>query len=220
MPAKNVRLQSLRLGLLWLLAAPAWSTMHAQATAPAPKLLISILDGEGALNDIHQRTAREPIVEVQDENHKPIAGAVVLFTLPGSGPGGSFANGAQTFSTVTDADGRAVGRGLQPNDVQGSFGILVTATYQGAKAETTIHQRNGVGEAAPASTTTTAVATHGLSAKTWLIILGSAAAAGTVAAVVATRGGSSTTITAGAPTVGPPPSAGAGIQIQLQRHGR
>jgi hypothetical protein len=217
MPAKTARLQSVRFGLFWLLAALACSTMHAQEPGPAPKLLISILDGEGALNDIHQRTAREPIVEVQDENHKPIAGAVVLFTLPGSGPGGFFANGAQTFSTVTDAEGRAVGTGLQPNSVQGSYDIHVTASYHGAKAETTIHQKNVVAEPPPPPPKPVV---HGISAKTWLIIAGSAAVAGTVAAIVATRGGSSSTITAGVPTVGPPPTAGASIRIQLHGHSR
>src|SRR6204780_5739242 len=90
---------------------------RAQAANPSPALVITILDGEGALNDIRQRTAREPIVQVEDENHKPIAGAAVLFALPGSGPGGAFAEGAQTFSTVTDSAGRAVGDGLHPNNV-------------------------------------------------------------------------------------------------------
>jgi len=33
------------------------------------KLFITLIDGEGALNDIRTRTAREPIVEVDDENH-------------------------------------------------------------------------------------------------------------------------------------------------------
>lgn len=217
--AKLTRLHSLAAGLICLLGFPAWSAMHAQAPNPAPKLFISILDGEGALNDIRQRTAREPIVEVQDENHKPIAGAAVLFTLPGSGPSGIFANGLQTFSTFTDAEGRAVATGLKPNSIAGSFNIHVTANYQGATAETTIHQTNGTGESSTTSANTTAAAVHaGLSTKTLLIILGSAAAAGTVGAILATRGGSSTTITAGSPTVGAPPTAGASFQIPLHAH--
>jgi hypothetical protein len=222
MREKIAWLQTVRLGLSCLLAALAWSTMLAQEPAPAPKLFISILDGEGALNDIHQRTAREPIVEVQDENHKPIAGAVVLFKLPGSGPSGFFPNGAQTFSTVTDAEGRAVAKGLQPNDVQGSFDIVVTASYQGATAEKTIHQKNVMSESAAATTTTPVVAAaHGLSAKTWLIIAGSVAAAAAVAAIAATSGGNSTTITAGIPTVGPPPpTAGVSLRIPLHGHSR
>ena len=52
----------------------------------APKLIINIVEGEGALNNIKQRVNREPIVQVEDENHKPIAGAAVVFFLPTSPP--------------------------------------------------------------------------------------------------------------------------------------
>lgn len=137
--------------------------MHAQAPAPAPapKLFINILDGEGALNNIRLRTAHEPIVEVQDENHKPVAGAAVLFALPGSGPSGFFANGLRAFSTLTDAEGHAVATGLQPNSIAGSYDIHVTASYQKATAETTIHQKNVGGETPNTTTTTTGAAVHG-----------------------------------------------------------
>src|SRR5579863_6856916 len=63
--------------LSWLLLICAAAHLPAQATTPAtsPGLLITILDGEGALNDIRKGTAREPIVQVEDENHRPVAGA-------------------------------------------------------------------------------------------------------------------------------------------------
>src|SRR5579859_1089862 len=85
-----------------------------QAQTPAPMLNIVIVEGEGAINNIKLRTARETIVQVEDENHKPVAGAAVVFTLPNQGAGGSFAGNAQTLTSVTDANGRAVARGLQP----------------------------------------------------------------------------------------------------------
>lgn len=182
--------------------------------APAPKLLITILDGEGALNDIHQRTAREPIVEVDDENHRPIAGVAILFTLPGSGPSGAFADGAQTFSTVTDSAGRAVAHGLRPNGVQGSYNIHVQATYNGQTAQATIHQKNVTNQSS-----VTQHAAHAVGLKTVLIIVAAAAAAGTVAAVAATQGGSSTTIAAGPPTVGAPTGT-AGVRFNLHLHNR
>ena len=59
-----------------------------------PKLNIVIVEGDGAINNIRQRTAREPIIQVEDENHKPVAGAAVIFALNGQGAGGSFAGGA------------------------------------------------------------------------------------------------------------------------------
>jgi hypothetical protein len=198
-----------------LILASACPSAQAQATSTSGALLVTILDGEGALNDIRQRTAREPIVQVEDENHKPVAGAAVLFTLPGSGPGGAFANGAQTFSTVTDETGRAVAHGLQPNSVSGSFNIQVRVSYNGSSVETTIHQKNVGNES-----TATQHAAHAVSLKVVLIVA-AAAAGGAVAAVLATNGGgSSTTITAGPPTVGAPTAAAPGIRIQLRRHNR
>jgi hypothetical protein len=199
------------LGLIFVSSGPL---TRAQTPNPTPALVISILEGEGALNDIRQRTAREPIVEVEDENHKPIAGAAVLFTLPGSGPGGAFAEGAQTFSTVTDSAGRAVARGLQPNSISGSYNIRVHVSFNGSTAETNIHQQNFSGQSSVANH-----AAHAISVKTILVVVGAAAAAGTVAAILATRGGSSTTITAGPPTVGAPSAAASpGIRIPLHFH--
>jgi hypothetical protein len=199
-------------GLL-LASLAARAQAQESSSAPAPKLVITILDGEGALNDIRQRTAREPIVEVDDENHRPVAGAAVLFTLPGSGPSGVFAGGAQTFSTVTDSAGRAVAHGLRPNTIQGTYNVQVKVTYNGASAQTTIHQQNVTGQSSTAEH-----AAHAASLKTVLIVVASAAAAGTVAAILATRGGSSsTTISAGPPRVGAP-TAAAEIRFGLHRH--
>lgn len=201
------------LGLLLVSSAPG---MHAQATSPAPALVITILDGEGALNDIRQRTAREPIVQVEDENHKPIAGAAVLFALPNSGPSGAFAGGAQTFSTVTDSAGRAVAHGLHPNTVSGSYNIHVHVTFNGSTADTNIHQQNISGHSSVANH-----AAHGAALKTVLIVAATAAAAGTVAAVIVIQQGNSTTITAGPPTVGPPTAGvSAGIRIPLHFRSR
>ena len=56
------------------------------AAQQAPmKLNIVIVEGDGAINNIRQRTAREPIVQVEDENNMPVAGATVYFLLPESG---------------------------------------------------------------------------------------------------------------------------------------
>ncbi len=197
------------LGQLVILGGPI---THAQATNPAPAMVITILDGEGALNDIRQRTAREPIIQVEDENHKPIAGAAVLFALPGSGPGGAFAGGAQTFSTITDSAGRAVAHGLRPNSVSGSYNVHVRVTFNGSTSETDIHQQNISGQSSVANH-----AVHAASVKTVLIVVATAAIAGTVAGILVTQGGSSTSITAGPPTVGGP-SVRSGIRIPLHFH--
>src|SRR5258708_12145826 len=81
----------------------------------APKLFINIVEGEGTLNNVKQRVNREPIVQVEDENHKPVASAAVVFFLPTTGPGGVFANGSQTLTVTTDNLGRASAKGIRPN---------------------------------------------------------------------------------------------------------
>jgi hypothetical protein len=172
---------------------------------PAPgagKIRIVIVEGEGAINNVRQRVAREPIIQVEDENRKPVAGAAVTFLLPNQGAGATFANGARSLTITTDAQGRAAARGLRPNNVNGQYEIRVNASHQGRTDTTVINQTNAI---------TAAVAT-GISAKliAILAIAGGAVAAG---AVAATRGGnnggnapgaSPTVIVPGTPTVGGP----------------
>jgi hypothetical protein len=185
--------------LLNQLDTPAWSQQN-----PA-SLQIVIVEGEGALNNIKQRVNRDPIVQVEDENHKPIAGAAVVFTLPNQGPGGTFENGTNTLTTTTNNQGQAVARGIRFNNQVGSMQMRVTASFGGQTATAVITQTNLLG-------TSGGGGAGGFGAK-WLIVLG---VAGAVAAgvIVATHGsGSSTspaptvptvTITPGTPTVGAP----------------
>src|ERR1035437_2705000 len=58
------------------------------------ELNIVVVEGEGAINNVRQRAARAPVVRVEEQNHKPIAGAAVAFTLPTGGASGEFSNGA------------------------------------------------------------------------------------------------------------------------------
>ena len=130
----------------WLLVTvllTAQTAMVRAQNAPPMQLRITILDGEGSLNNIRERTAREPIVQVEDQNHKPVAGALILFTIHGQGDAGAtFSNGLTTFQTTTDATGQAFAKGLMPNTHAGSFTISVTATVGAVTAETVIHQQN------------------------------------------------------------------------------
>jgi hypothetical protein len=109
-------------------------------------LEIEILEGEGAINNIKTRTAREIVVRVGDENHRPVAGALVTFTLPNDGASGNFLNGGKLLQVVTDSQGKAVARGLYSNNVAGKFPIHVSAYYNGQTGNAAITQTN-----APAS---------------------------------------------------------------------
>lgn len=226
MPAEDRASHRFTMALGCLAALMSASLLQAQdAPAPVHSLVITILDGEGSLNNIRQRTAREPIVEVDDENHKPIAGAAVLFTLPSSGPSATFADGAQTLSMTTDTAGRVAIQGMRPNDIPGSFNIQVRASYNGATGQATIHQKNVSAQSSDSTNNNStgvhsvpAHVGHGLSTKALLAILGGAAGAGAVAAVILTRGTNSAVITAGTPTIGAPAVTAGGIKLSLGRH--
>jgi hypothetical protein len=200
----TMRLYVLMAGCLALPCVPV-----ALAQAPVHTLNLVIVEGDGAINNIRQRTAREPIVQVEDENHKPVAGAAVLFLLPEHGAGGTFADGSHSLSVTTDAQGRAAAHGIHINHVQGQFQIQVTASYNGLTATATITQSIALGAAAGAGAGGAVAA--GLSAKAIVIIVVAAAAAAAGGAYAATHSGSSaatapagTTITPGTGTVGPP----------------
>jgi hypothetical protein len=108
-----------------LLILSQWTNVYAGQTANStqgtqPRLNIVIVEGEGAINNLRQRVAREVIVQVYDENNRPIGGATVAFLLPASGPGGVFANGTNVLSVATDAAGRATAS-FVPNTTSGAF---------------------------------------------------------------------------------------------------
>ena len=108
--------------------------------AQAPRIQIHILEGNGAINYFNQRMAQEPIVQIEDENRRPIGGVAVLFRLPESGPSGIFPNGTHRLLVITDQNGRAAARGIVVNDVPGQLQIGISATYLGVEASATVTQ--------------------------------------------------------------------------------
>lgn len=101
---------------------------------------IVTVEGEGVINNIRQRVTHGPVVRVEDDDHRPVAGAVVVFALPVSGTTGEFSNGSKTLTMLTDKDGQAAAQGLKTNDIPGKLQILVTASYHGLRARTTVSQ--------------------------------------------------------------------------------
>ncbi len=178
--------------------------VKAQEQEPT-KLNISILEGEGSINNIRQRVSREAMVQVNDENHKPVAGVAVTFFLPDHGASGVFSNGSRSLTVMTDDAGHAVAQGMVPNKVAGEVQVRVVARFKNLNADAIIHQQNVAAAAA-----TGAAAGGAISGKLLAIIL-IAAAAAAGGAVAATRGGGASptpvptvTITVGTPTVGAP----------------
>jgi hypothetical protein len=184
------------------MALPAIPAAAAQDTPG--KLNLVVIEGEGAINNIKQRTAREPVVQVEDENHRPLAGAAVVFALPNQGASGIFPDGGHSLTVMSDNQGRAVARGLRPNSVQGQYQIHVTASKGGQTANTNINQANALVAGAAAG------AAAGISGKL-IAVLVVAAAAATGGALYATHSGGGNnqssalvTIAPGTGTVGPP----------------
>jgi hypothetical protein len=173
------------------------ATPAAQAPAAgAGKLNILIISGDGAINNIKSRTAREMIVEVRDENNKPVAGAAVVFLLPSSGPGVAAPGGSSLISSVTDQAGRAAARGLKVNPQAGRFNVQVRANFQQRSGQTVISQSTSIAAAAGISGLTIGLIAAGV-------------VVGVVAGVVATQSGGNSSrpsvgVSPGNPSAGPP----------------
>lgn len=171
---------------------------------PEPRLKIEVVEGEGAINSIHDRRAKEPVVRVTDENKRPVAGASVSFILPGLGASGVFPEAGTNLTAQTDDKGRAAGRGLKPNNIAGAFQIRVTASQQGRTASAAITQTNvGAGTVKRGSSKKIAV----------VLLIAGGAAGGAMAALKRNTGNTrqapspptpGTTIAPGGGSVGPP----------------
>ncbi len=176
------------------------------AAAEDGLLKIAIVQGEGSLNNIRKKMAQSPAVEVKDEAGKPVEGAKVVFALPFDGASGKFGDGNRTFTTKTDAQGRALAAPFAPNEVEGRLNISVSAETPDRKASIVIPQSNTLAGGLGASA--------GRSFPRWLIGLGVSGGA-TAALLVARRGGGGsstspvipagpTSITVGSISVGGP----------------
>jgi len=111
------------------------------ATQPAAgPLRIVVIEGEGAVNIIQQKTAVAPIIEVRDQNNLPVGGVTVTFTIQG-GKTAVFAGGSQTLTVTTNAAGRAVAAAVNPLS-SGTVQIQAAAAFQGQTAAATITQTN------------------------------------------------------------------------------
>jgi hypothetical protein len=121
---------------------PGTPPSQVNPTGQPPKLNINVVEGAGAVNNIRTRAAREFAVEVDDENDKPVAGAVVTFIAPNEGPGGTFAGDSQLLTVISDKDGRAVAGSFRPNSTVGDYKIQVTATFADQTANAAISQSN------------------------------------------------------------------------------
>jgi len=166
------------------------------------------LAGNNEKNDLERKIMAPLVVEVLDQNSRPVEGADVVFRFPLNGPGATFRN-QQTSKTVkSDGKGQASATGWMANNELGSFQVRVTASYGNETGETTLTMTN-----APRVTPEDKKVKHGRSwwSSPWVkvAVIGGAAAvvAGVVVATTGGGGSSSShtvTITPGPPVVGAP----------------
>lgn len=162
-------------------------------------LNLLVLVGQNAVHDVRTLTTALLVVEVRDENYRPLEGVNVIFQLPLEGPSGSFEDGVRDRQVVTNVQGQA-SAAFTPNKEVGRFAIHAKATFGARTGTISIMQRN------EAVRTATWIARH----KTLAVII--AAGAASTAATLAIRSGSSSaasskptvTITSGIPTFSPP----------------
>lgn len=175
-----------------LCAAVIFCVLAVSTDAQTAAIKIVVQEGQGAINNIHEHRAKEPVIQVLHEDGQPIAGASVIFQLPDDGPGGAFADNAKMLSVQTDDKGQAIAHGLRPNTIAGKFQIRVTASFHGQTASALVSQINAEPAAAKSNTKLLVI----------LAIVGGAAAAG-AAAALGHKGSSSSTTSIGAVTTPP-----------------
>jgi hypothetical protein len=193
----------LPLVLALLLALPSGAAAQAPANQPATVRTLKVLPlaGNQELNDLQNKVMAPLVVQVLDQNDRPVEGADVIFRFPLNGPSASFSDQktAQTFRT--NADGQAAATGWAANGKVGTFQVQVTASRGSEQGSTTISMTN---------VTRITGAQKRTQRKGWFSRWGkfavAAGAAGVVVAIVlATRGGSRViTATPGSPSIGAP----------------
>jgi hypothetical protein len=179
--------------------------------APLPmvqNLKLTALAGDGEMNNLERRVMAPVVVQVVDQNDRPVEGADVVFRFPLNGPGAAFAGQKSSKTVKTNGQGQAAATGWTANGEVGSFQVHVTAAYGNQIGEITISMTNVTRIAGEGKT-------YRVKHRRWysskwvkigLIAGGAAAAAGIVLAVTGGGGssGHSITISPGSPTVGAP----------------
>jgi hypothetical protein len=131
----------------WLAVPLAVFSATGQNARKPPAFKILLVEGQGAINVVNRRVDRQLTIRVEETYGAPGKAIPVTFTLPASGPGGSFKKGAQSVTITTDDDGYAVARGYRPNKIAGQYSIRVSASTPGGTITASIPQTNAAATA-------------------------------------------------------------------------
>lgn len=186
------------------------SPAPAQSAAQLPveqSLKIRVLAGNNEINDLERRIMAPLVVQVVDQNERPIESAEVVFRFPLSGPGAAFTGGKTSVIVRTNGTGQAAATNWMANGQVGTFQVHVNASYGNQVGETTVSMTNATRVVAEPKKNTA----RGWWSHRWVkvAVIGGAAAAVGIGVFLATRGGSkgsgsTVTINPGSPGVGAP----------------
>ena len=189
------------------LSAQQSNTAAASGAQLSETLKIIPLVGQDQVNNLRVPVPVDLVVEIRDQNDRPLEGAMVHFQLPLMGASGSFEGGVRDKQVTSNLQGQATVT-YTPNTEHGRFTIQVRATLGGQAGMANIPQQN-LAENEPGQKSW--FSRH----KTLMILIAVGAAGGVIAGVLASGGSSSTTsgstgttttitITPGIPTVSGP----------------
>jgi hypothetical protein len=112
-------------------------------TAATAAATIAAVSGSGQSAGLNTAFANPLVVSVTDASGHPVAGAVVTFTAPSSGPGATFPGGATTATGVTNASGTATAPVITANRTAGGP-YVITASVTGVATPATFSLTNVV----------------------------------------------------------------------------
>jgi hypothetical protein len=191
-------------------AAPQATPPPVIPTAQLPveqSLKIRVLAGNNEMNDLERRIMAPLVVQVVDQNERPIESAEVVFRFPISGPSATFAGGKSSIVARTNGTGQVAATNWMANGQVGTFQIHVNATYGNQVGEAIVSMTNVTRVVAEAKKSTA----RGWWSHRWvkIAVIGGVAAAIGIGVYLGTRGGSKSggstvTINPGSPGVGAP----------------
>ncbi len=88
-------------------------------------LKVRIENGDNGSTSVKMPATEPIVVVVVDSNDQPVQGALVVFTSPDHGAGGTFENESRTMTVTTDRNGRATAAGYRANATAGPYQIEV-----------------------------------------------------------------------------------------------
>src|SRR5689334_12615448 len=122
--------------LIAALTTPVLPQEPVATSGDTPKYQITVLDDASKFRRVRKGTASsQASIKLTDQNNTPVAGIAVTFTIPQLTGGATFANGALTAVTTTNAAGIASST-VSVASTASAFNVGVAAAIPGQAALT------------------------------------------------------------------------------------